>query len=45
MHPVDELGIARLFIHQVGDREIHGGLRMGAIWAVSPKYPPARIRL
>ena len=31
MQPVDELGIARLFIHQVGDREIHGGLRRGAM--------------
>jgi hypothetical protein len=40
MQPVDELGIAGLFIHQVGDREIHGRLRMGAMWVVSPKYPP-----
>ena len=36
MQPLDELGIARLFIHQVGDREIHGGLRMGAIWVEPP---------
>jgi hypothetical protein len=27
VQPVDELGIARLFIHQVGDREVHVGLR------------------
>jgi hypothetical protein len=38
--PVDELGIARLFIHQIGDREVHGGLRMGAMWVESPEYPP-----
>jgi hypothetical protein len=31
VQPLDELGIARRFIHQVGDREIHGGLRMGAM--------------
>jgi len=31
MQPIDELGIARRFIHQVGDREVHGGLRMGAM--------------
>jgi hypothetical protein len=40
MQPGDELGIARLFIHQVGDRKIHGGLRMGALWVEPPKYPP-----
>src|SRR5262249_46490739 len=40
MQPVDELGIARRFIHQVGDREVHGGLRMGAMWVESPDYPP-----
>jgi hypothetical protein len=45
MQPVDELGIARLFIHQVDDREIHGGLRMGAIWVESPIVSPARTRL
>jgi hypothetical protein len=27
VQPVDELGIARLFIHQVNDRKVHGGLR------------------
>jgi hypothetical protein len=31
VQPLDELGIARRFIHQVGDREIPGGLRMGAM--------------
>jgi hypothetical protein len=40
MQPIDELGIACLFIHEVDDREIHGGLRMGAIWVQSPEYPP-----
>jgi hypothetical protein len=40
VQPVDELGIARLFIHQIDDREIHGGLRMGAMWVESPEYPP-----
>jgi hypothetical protein len=29
VQPLDELGVARLFIHQVGDREIHGGLQAG----------------
>jgi hypothetical protein len=29
VQPLDELGIARLFIHQVGDRKVHGGLRAG----------------
>jgi hypothetical protein len=29
MQPVDELVITRLFIHQVGDREVHDGLRTG----------------
>jgi hypothetical protein len=27
VQPLDELGIARLFIHQVDDRKVHGGLR------------------
>jgi hypothetical protein len=40
MQPLDELGIARLFIHQVGDRKVHGGLRMEGMWVDSPKYPP-----
>ena len=36
----DELGVARLFIHQVGDREIHGGLRIGTMWMSShPSIP------
>jgi len=29
MQPANEPVIACLFIHQVGDREVHGGLRMG----------------
>jgi hypothetical protein len=29
VQPADELVIARLFIHQVGDREVQGGLRTG----------------
>lgn len=29
VQPADEPVVARLFIHQVGDREIHGGLRVG----------------
>ena len=29
VQPVDELGVARLFIHQVGDRKVHGGLWTG----------------
>jgi hypothetical protein len=40
MQPVEELHIARMFIHKIGDREIHGGLRMGTMCVVSPKYPP-----
>jgi hypothetical protein len=40
VQPVDELGRARLFIYQIIDREIHGGLGMGAMWVASPKYPP-----
>ena len=39
MQPVDELGIAGLFIHQVDDREVHGGLRTGEIRVESPEYP------
>jgi hypothetical protein len=31
VQPLDELGIARLFIHQVGDRKVHGGLRTGVM--------------
>jgi hypothetical protein len=31
VQPADELGIARLFIHQLGDREVHVGLRLGSI--------------
>jgi len=31
VQPVDELGRACLFIHQVGDRHVHGGLRTGWI--------------
>jgi hypothetical protein len=27
VQPLDELGIARLFIHQVDDRKVHGGLQ------------------
>jgi hypothetical protein len=38
VQPVDELGIARLFIHQIDDWEIHGGLRMGAMWG-HPSIP------
>jgi hypothetical protein len=42
MQPGDELGIARLLIHQIDDREVHGGLRMGAMWVEPPEYrPPA----
>jgi hypothetical protein len=40
MQPGDKLSIARLFIHKIGDREIHGVLRIGAMWVVSPKYRP-----
>ena len=29
VQPPEELVIARLFIHQIGDREVHGGLRTG----------------
>jgi hypothetical protein len=29
VQPADELVRARLLIHQVGDREVHGGLRTG----------------
>jgi hypothetical protein len=31
VQPVDELGRARLLIHRVDDREVHGGLRTGAM--------------
>jgi hypothetical protein len=42
VQPVDELGIARRFIHQVGDRKVHGGLRAGLMRVESPKYPLPR---
>jgi hypothetical protein len=38
VQPGDELVIARLFIHQVDDREVHGGLRTGVSRMRSPKY-------
>jgi hypothetical protein len=31
VQPADELVIACLFIHQVGDRKVHGDLRRGAM--------------
>jgi hypothetical protein len=31
VQPADEPVIARLFIHQVGDREVHGGLQTQVI--------------
>jgi hypothetical protein len=31
VQPADELVIARRFIHQIGDRKVHCGLRTGEI--------------
>ena len=39
MQPVDELGIARLFIHQVGDWKVHGGLRTGDVSGATQVSP------
>src|SRR5262249_50393178 len=38
VQPGDELVIARLFIHQVADREVHGGLRTEVSRMRSPEY-------
>jgi hypothetical protein len=42
VQPLDELGIARLFIHLVGDRKVHGGLQTGEMGVQSPEYSPPR---
>jgi hypothetical protein len=39
VQPADELVIARLFSHQVGDRKIQGGLRTGDVSGVTQVSP------
>lgn len=42
VQPADEPVIARLFIHQVDDREVHGSLRVGEMGVESSKCPLPR---
>jgi hypothetical protein len=42
VQPTDKLVIARLFIHQIGDREVHGGLRTGVDASGTTQLSPAQ---
>jgi hypothetical protein len=41
VQPADEAVIAGLLIHQIGDREVHGCLRLGTMgtWGIAPVSP------
>jgi hypothetical protein len=45
VQPADELVIARLFIHQIGNRKVHGGLRTGGDASGTTQLSPAQTRL
>jgi hypothetical protein len=42
VQPADEPVIARLFIHQIGDRKVHGGLRTGGDASGVTQVSPAQ---
>lgn len=42
VQPVDELGVAGMFIHQVGDRKVHSGLQTGRKVSGVTQVSPAR---
>jgi hypothetical protein len=42
VQPADETVIARLFIHQIGDRKVHGGLRAGGDASGTTQLSPAQ---